>query len=67
MRKPHLQANVDLSQLMQQCPCTKAAHGQLQCKLAVRANLPGATIYALVPRAPALDLCPGGLATADAQ
>jgi len=36
-------------------------------KLTVRAGLPGATIFAPVPRAPALDLCPGRLATTDAQ
>ena len=36
-------------------------------KLTVRADLPGATFHAPVPRAPALDLCPGGLATTNAQ
>src|SRR3954468_11795036 len=36
-------------------------------KLTVRAGLPGATIFAPVPRAPALDLCPGRWATPDAQ
>ena len=37
------------------------------CRLTVRASLPGATVCALVPRAPALDLCPGRLTTTDAQ
>jgi hypothetical protein len=36
-------------------------------KLTVRAGLSGATIRALVPRAPNVDLCPGRLATTDAQ
>src|SRR5215207_1713566 len=40
---------------------------QCLCKLIVRAGLSGATNYAPVPRAPALDLCPGRLATTDAQ
>ena len=47
--------------------CTKEAYGQHQYKLAIRADPPGATNYALVPGAPTLDLCPGGFATADAQ
>ena len=37
------------------------------CRLTVRASLSGATIRALVPGAPALDLCPGRLTTTDAQ
>ena len=40
---------------------------QCLCKLTVRADLLGATIRALVPRAPNVDLCPGRLATTDAQ
>jgi len=48
-------------------PCTREALGRYLRKLTVRADLPGATIRAPVPRAPALDLCPGRLATADAQ
>jgi len=48
-------------------PCTREALGQYLRKLTARADLPGATIRAPVPRAPALDLCPGRLATADAQ
>ena len=40
---------------------------QCLCKLIVRVGLSGATIRALVPRAPNVDLCPGRLATTDAQ
>src|SRR4051795_6802997 len=39
------------------CTCIPEEHGM--GKLTVRAGLPGATIFAPVPRAPALDLCPG--------
>src|SRR3954451_23031571 len=49
------------------CTCIRDGHDQGVCKLTVRAGLPGATIRALVPRAPNVDLCPGRLATTDAQ
>src|SRR3954462_2825522 len=47
--------------------CIREGHDQGVCKLTVRAGLSGATIRALVPRAPSVDLCPGRLATTDAQ
>ena len=49
------------------CTCIPEEHDHGMGKLTVRAGLPGATIFAPVPRAPALDLCPGRLATTDAQ
>ena len=49
------------------CPCIRERHDQCECKLTVRADLLGATLRALVPRAPNVDLCPGRLATTDAQ
>ena len=55
------------SPFIRQCTCIQTRRGQCLCKLSVRASLPGATICALVLGAPALDLCPGRLATTDAQ
>jgi hypothetical protein len=49
------------------CTCIQTRRSQCLCKLSVRAGLPGATIRALLLRAPGLDLCPGRLATTDAQ
>ncbi len=49
------------------CTCMREEHGRGLCRRAVRDSLSGATVAALVPRAPALDLCPGRLATTDAQ
>ena len=31
------------------CTCIREGHGECECKLAVRAGLPGATVCALVP------------------
>jgi hypothetical protein len=31
------------------CTCIREGHGQCVCKLALRADLPGATVCALVP------------------
>jgi hypothetical protein len=39
----------------------------LDIKLTARADPPGATFLDPVPRAPTMDVCPGGLATADSQ
>jgi hypothetical protein len=49
------------------CTCIPEEHDHGMGKLTVRAGLPGVTIFAPVPRAPALDLYPGRLATTDAQ
>jgi hypothetical protein len=55
------------AELPPRCTCTGEARGQSMFNLTVRADLPGATLDAHVPRAPALDLCSGRLATTDAQ
>ena len=41
-------------------PVPSVTFVQLAFKLTERAVLPGATSVALVPRAPAVDMCPGG-------
>src|SRR3954453_12528585 len=56
-----------LSVVCRHCTCIPEEHDHGMGKLTVRAGLPGVTIFAPVPRAPALDLYPGRLATTDAQ
>ena len=50
-------------------PVPLAAPGQVKvcCSLIRRAGLPGATNLIPVLKAPGLDMCPGRLATTDAQ
>ncbi len=47
--------------------CTRKCLVGTWCSLVGRAGLPGATILIPVLEAPRLDMCPGRLATTDAQ